>query len=201
MTSCIQKTTAVNNHWGKLFLFFFLDILLVAEITYTMLGNSMGMFQDNGISPGLSCLNQKSPLYSPKTEKTGNLDNFLTDFRKKYIRKFKQYASVSLSVRLQVVVAKQDVRSKMTKWKQNWMQKEFFYFHQSSSEIILNCCVQSIAEEFGLIEQEGTQKNHSIENLTQKVKSCKQVTILTESRTVMKEKIIFEVFLYAVKVM
>lgn len=61
-------------------LFIFLAVLWVAETAYTMLGNSMGMFHYNGISPVLRCLNQRSLLYSPNTGKTGNLANFLTDF-------------------------------------------------------------------------------------------------------------------------
>lgn len=66
------------------------------------------MFQDNGLSPGLSYLNERSLLYSPKIEKTGNLVNFLTDFHKENIGIPTKYINISLTVRLQVVVAKQE---------------------------------------------------------------------------------------------
>lgn len=133
------------------------------------LGNSMGMFQDNGISPGLSCLNQRRLLYSPKTEETGNLDSFLTDFHKENIGTSTKYANISLTVRLQIVVAKQNVRNRNFRKNQCRIQcrRNFLYFHQTS-EILFNYCVQSISKEFDLTEEEGTQQNHSIENLHHK---------------------------------
>lgn len=90
---------------------------------------------------------------------------FIKKHRK--IQEVYKYFSVSQT---SSCVAKQDVKNKMTKSMQNRMQKEFLYFHQISfSEIIFNYWIQSIAKEFGLIEQEGTQKNHSIENLHHKM--------------------------------
>lgn len=125
------------------------------------------MLQDNGIFPGLSYLNQRSLLYSPKIEKTGNLANFLKDFHKENIRIPIKYTNISLTDFKLLLQSKN--RNKMTESMQNQMQKEFLYFHQTSfSEIIFNYYVQSISKEFALTEKEGTQQNHSIENLHHK---------------------------------